>query len=75
MVHEKLFEGEYRFMQLIWDNAPISSGELVKLCDSAFEWKKSTTYTMIKKMSDKGYIRSNNASSRFLLKEMKQRPR
>ena len=61
MVHEKLFEGEYRFMQLIWDNAPISSGELVKLCDSAFEWKKSTTYTMIKKMSDKGYIRRNNA--------------
>ena len=52
MEHEKLFEGEYRFMQVIWENAPVNSGRLVELCDKAFGWKKSTTYTMIKKMTE-----------------------
>ena len=61
MVYEKLFEGEYRFMQLIWEHAPINSGELVNLCAKAFDWKKSTTYTMIKKLCEKGYITNNNA--------------
>lgn len=61
MENEKLFEGEYRFMEIIWDNAPVGSGELVKLCADAFSWKKSTTYTMIKKMCDKGYIASREA--------------
>ncbi|MCR5279582.1 MAG: BlaI/MecI/CopY family transcriptional regulator [Lachnospiraceae bacterium] len=61
MTREKLFDGEYRFMQIIWDHAPINSGELVNLCAEAFDWKKSTTYTMIKKMCEKGYIISNNA--------------
>jgi len=61
MEREKLYDGEYRFMQIIWEHAPINSGELVNLCAEAFEWKKSTTYTMIKKMCDKGYISSNNA--------------
>ena len=68
MEHEKLFEGEYRFMQLIWDNAPINSGELVKLCESAFDWKKSTTYTMIKKLCEKGYIENNDAIITVLVK-------
>lgn len=61
MKHEKLFEGEYRFMQIIWEHAPINSGKLVELCSERFDWKKSTTYTMIKKMCEKGYIATNNA--------------
>ena len=67
MEHEKLFEGEYRFMQVIWDNAPVNSGRLVELCDKAFGWKKSTTYTMIKKMCEKGYISSDNATISVLV--------
>lgn len=61
MAMEKLFDGEFRFMQIIWENAPINSGELVRLCEQEFEWKKSTTYTMIKKMCEKGYIATNDA--------------
>ena len=67
MEHEKLFEGEYRFMQVIWENAPVNSGRLVELCDKAFGWKKSTTYTMIKKMTEKGYIENNNATISVLI--------
>ena len=67
MEHEKLFEGEYRFMQVIWDNAPVNSGRLVELCDKSFGWKKSTTYTMIKKMCEKGYIENNNATITVLI--------
>ena len=67
MEHEKLFEGEYRFMQVIWDNAPVNSGKLVELCDKAFGWKKSTTYTMIKKMCEKGYIANENATITVLI--------
>ena len=67
MEHEKLFEGEYRFMQVIWDNAPVNSGRLVELCDKAFGWKKSTTYTMIKKMCEKGYISNDNATINVLI--------
>ncbi|MCR4961507.1 MAG: BlaI/MecI/CopY family transcriptional regulator [Lachnospiraceae bacterium] len=67
MEHEKLFEGEYRFMQLIWDKAPVNSGELVKMCETAFEWKKSTTYTMIKKLCEKGYIANKDAMITVLI--------
>ena len=44
----KLCDSEYRFMTIVWENAPISSGELVKLCSDKLGWKKSTTYTAIK---------------------------
>ena len=67
MEHEKLFEGEYRFMQLIWDKAPVNSGELVKICEAAFDWKKSTTYTMIKKLCEKGYIENKDAIINVLI--------
>ena len=53
-----LSESEYRIMDIIWDNAPIESGKLVKLCESQLSWKKSTTYTMLKRLQDKGYVRS-----------------
>lgn len=49
-----LFEAEYKMMDLIWDNEPVKSGELVKLCESEYSWKKSTTYTVLHKLIDKG---------------------
>ena len=50
MEERKLGPVELRFAELIWDNAPIPSGELVKLCARELEWKKSTTYTVLKKL-------------------------
>ena len=52
----KLGAMELRFADLIWHNEPISSGELVKLCAEELEWKKSTTYTMLKRLVEKGMI-------------------
>lgn len=49
---------EARFADLIWQNAPLSSGELVKLCAQELEWKKSTTYTVLKKLCDRGIFQN-----------------
>ena len=65
----KLCDSEYRFMTIVWENAPISSGELVKLCSDKLGWKKSTTYTAIKKLSEKGYIKNENAIVSVLIEQ------
>lgn len=57
----KVFESEYRFCLIIWEYEPVSSTELVRLCAEKFQWKKSTTYTMIKKLVEKGIVKSENA--------------
>ena len=46
----KLGEMEQKFADLIWKQAPITTGELVKLCEQTFEWKRTTTYTMLKRL-------------------------
>lgn len=46
----KLGVMETKFAELIWDNAPVSSGDLVKLCEKVLTWKKSTTYTMLRRL-------------------------
>ena len=56
----KLGVVESRFAQLVWDNAPIRSGDLVKLCSKELGWKKSTTYTVLKKLCDKGIFHNEN---------------
>ena len=57
----KLCDSDYRFMCVVWEHAPVGSGDLVKLCASMLGWKKSTTYTAIKKLSEKGFIQNENA--------------
>ena len=52
---------EYRFLSLIWDNEPINSMKLVQLCNEVFDWKKSTTYTMLKQLQKKGLVANQNA--------------
>lgn len=61
MEYAKLCDSEYRFMQVVWEHAPIGSGQLVKLCEARLGWKKSTTYTVLKKLAEKGYLRNDNA--------------
>ena len=58
----KLCESDYRFMTIVWDNAPLSSHQLVQLCQQKLGWKKSTTYTVLKKLCEKGYA-DNTAST------------
>lgn len=52
---------EARFADLIWQNAPISSGALVRLCEQELGWKKSTTYTVLKKLCDRGIFKNENS--------------
>lgn len=61
MENHKLCDSDYRFMLIVWENAPVGSGKLVELCFEKLGWKKSTTYTTIKKLCDKGYIMNDNA--------------
>lgn len=49
---------ETRFAQLIWDNEPVSSGDLVKLCEKELTWKKSTTYTMLRRLCQRGIFQN-----------------
>ena len=58
MEYRKLGVVETRFAELIWSHAPISSGELVKLCLQELEWKKSTTYTVLKKLCEQGLFQN-----------------
>ena len=46
---EKLFEGEYRVMEVLWDSGPVSSTQLVSLCGERLDWNKSTTYTVLRR--------------------------
>ena len=74
MEYLKLCDSDYRFMMVVWEHAPVSSGTLVKLCNEVLGWKKSTTYTTIKKLSEKGYIKNENAIVSVLIeKERVQR--
>lgn len=52
----RLCNSDYRFMMLVWEHTPIGSGELVKLCAEKLGWKKSTTYTEIKRLCEKGVL-------------------
>ena len=58
----KLGVVETKFAELVWANAPISSGELVKLCAKELEWKKSTTYTVLKKLCEKGLFENDGGT-------------
>ena len=57
----KLCESDYRFMDLIWEYGPIGSGALVALSEEKLGWKKSTTYTVLKKLCQRGFAENSNA--------------
>jgi predicted transcriptional regulator len=58
---------EVKFADIIWEHAPIASPELVKLCETELNWKKSTTYTVLKKLCDRGIFHNENALVTALL--------
>ena len=57
----KLFDAEYKFMSLIWAHEPVGSGELVRLAGDALGWKKSTVYTVLRKLCDRGFLKNDDA--------------
>ena len=56
----KIFESEYRFCLILWEHEPIKSTELVKLCQEQLGWKSTTTYTGIKRLSERGVGKNEN---------------
>ena len=60
-MENKLGAMEMRFAELIWQNEPINSGELVKLCEKELSWKKSTTYTMLRRLCQRGIFQNESS--------------
>ncbi|MBQ8995659.1 MAG: BlaI/MecI/CopY family transcriptional regulator [Oscillospiraceae bacterium] len=62
MEFTKMGQVESRFADLIWDNEPLTSKELVELCNRELQWKKSTTYTVLKKLCEKGLFQNDGGT-------------
>ena len=56
----KVFESEYRFCLILWEHEPVKSSELVQLCKEQLGWKPTTTYTVIKRLSERGVLKNEN---------------
>ena len=69
MVEYRLTEAEENLANLIWANEPIRSPELVKICEREFDWKKSTTYTMLKRLQKKKLFENKNSIVEALIKK------
>lgn len=72
----KIFESEYRFCLMLWDNEPINSTKLVELCREQLGWSKATTYTVIRRLSERGVVKNENTIvSSLISKEEAQKQR
>ena len=56
----RVHESEYRFCLILWEHEPIKSKELVRLCQEQLDWKPTTTYTVIKRLSERGILKNEN---------------
>ena len=79
MIEYKLGEVEMKFADIIWENEPLSSGQLVKLCEDKLQWKKSTTYTILRRVcerglfkNEEGMVSSNVTKKEFLSNKTEQ---
>ncbi len=69
----KIFESEYRFCLILWENEPIKSSDLVALCRERLGWKPTTTYTVIKRLSERGVLKNESTIvSSLVTKEQAQ---
>ena len=72
----KIFESEYRFCLILWENEPVNSTKLVELCKRQLGWSKATTYTVIRRLSERGVVKNENATVTALVsKEEAQKHR
>ena len=65
----KIFESEYRFCLILWEHEPVRSSELVALCREKLGWKPTTTYTVIKRLSERGVLKNENSIVTSLVKK------
>ena len=56
----KIFESEYRFCLIMWEHEPVTAAELVKLCQDQLGWKRTTTYTVIKRLGERGVLKNED---------------
>ena len=69
----KLYDAEYKFMEIVWKHEPINSTELVSLCKELLGWKKSTTYTVIRKLKEREILKNEKATVSSLVKQNEAR--
>ena len=70
----KIFESEYRLCLILWENEPLKCAELAKLCNEKLTWSRTTTYTVIKRLSDRGVLKVENSYvSSIVSKEQAQK--
>ena len=58
----KIFESEYRFCLIMWEREPVTTSELVNLCQEQLGWKRTTTYTVIKRLSERGVLKNEDGT-------------
>ncbi len=58
----KIFESEYRFCLILWEREPVTTVELVKLCRERLGWKRTTTYTVIKRLGERGVLKNEGGT-------------
>ena len=63
----KIFESEYRFCLILWEHEPVNSTKLVELCKERLGWSKATTYTVIRRLSERGVLVNENTMVRTLV--------
>lgn len=56
----RIFESEYRFCQILWEHEPVTASALAKLCHERLLWKRTTTYTVIKRLGERGVLKNDN---------------
>ena len=72
----KIFESEYRFCLILWEHEPVPSGKLVELCKEHLGWSKATTYTVIRRLSERDVLKNENTIvSSLISKEEAQKSR
>ena len=72
----KIFESEYRFCLILWEQEPVNSTRLVELCRDRLGWSKATTYTVIRRLAERGVLKNENATVTSLIsKEQAQQSR
>ena len=70
MIEYKLGEIEMKFATIIWENEPLASGELAKMCEKELNWKKSTTYTILHRVCERGLFQNNNGTVTSVVSRM-----
>ena len=69
----KLFDAEYRFMDIVWELEPVNSTQLCRACQQRLGWKKPTTYTVLRKLAERGLLQNENATVTALVNRQQVR--